>query len=345
MVTVLLTIFSSYREFRINTIRSKGNWEAKFISIKYSDALEIEKNSNIKETSIYYNYGISEENLSSIEEYFVRLQLFGYDTNALKNSGINILKGRMPQNSNEIIISESAILNINGGSKIGDEIELTFEGKTSNYKIVGIVENLGEGFSNLVESRYEAITFLENKNLQEDTIINLSVITHNKNKIYQTTRELEENLQLDKIKNINKITYIEAKDIEQSKINNLIEMGMDIKDINFSNTEKTDEKKVQYNKELLEILGVFEGNNTEYYSFINVAIICTTIVGIAGIAQLFTAFMITYRERLKELEKLTSIGMSETQQKIMCLKEGTIIATLRHNYRYMRWNCFILNYS
>ena len=37
------------------------------------------------------------------------------------------------------------------------------------------------------------------------------------------------------------------------------------------------------------------------------------------------SFAITYRERIKELEMLTSLGMSKSQRRKMCIKEGTII--------------------
>lgn len=69
------------------------------------------------------------------------------------------------------------------------------------------------------------------------------------------------------------------------------------------------------------------------------------IVGVAGIAQLFSLFMTTYRERIHELEILSSIGMSQFQKRKMCLKEGAIIATIRSNYRHYSWVCFINSYN
>lgn len=47
-----------------------------------------------------------------------------------------------------------------------------------------------------------------------------------------------------------------------------------------------------------------------------------------GIALIFTSFTITYRERITELERLNSLGMSKSQRRKMCLMEGLIIATI-----------------
>lgn len=43
---------------------------------------------------------------------------------------------------------------------------------------------------------------------------------------------------------------------------------------------------------------------------------------------IITSFTITYRERIREFEMLSSLGMSKSQRRKMCLKEGTIIGTI-----------------
>ena len=103
--TSVLAIFSSYQNYRINVARNKENFDAEFVCVKYSDALEIAKDKNIKEVSICYDYGMSKENLNESNTSFKRIHLLGYDSNKLKNSGFKIISGRMPQNSNEILLN------------------------------------------------------------------------------------------------------------------------------------------------------------------------------------------------------------------------------------------------
>ena len=44
LITTLLIIFTSYQNYRETKVRNKGNWEAEFLCLKYSNAIEIEKN-------------------------------------------------------------------------------------------------------------------------------------------------------------------------------------------------------------------------------------------------------------------------------------------------------------
>ncbi len=75
LLTTLLTILSSYKKYRENIVRGNGNWEAEFLCIEYNDALEIKKDSNIKEISIWYDYGMSEENLIDSKTQVNRIHL------------------------------------------------------------------------------------------------------------------------------------------------------------------------------------------------------------------------------------------------------------------------------
>lgn len=313
---ILLIILASYQKYRENIVRSVGNWEAKFICIEYSDALEIEKDDNIKEISIYYDYGMSNEDVLRSENRTCRIQLFGYDENALKNSKITLIKGELPQNSNEIILSKNIELN---DIELGDEIELTFEGNTKKYKIVGIAEKIEEEENyNVTGSLYSAITLLEANSLQKDTIVNVSVITNHIRKIYKTVNTLEQNLALDDIPNISKITSISASISNETK-NELAKLGIS-SEINLEN--EVDEDKIKYNEDLLEILGVSKKRNTFYQIFLFISILCIIIVSVAGIAELFTLFMLTYSERKSDLERLSSLGMSYSRRKNNVLKRS-----------------------
>ena len=214
LITTVLTIFSSYQNYRINIARSKGNFDAEFICIKYSDALEVAKDNNVKEVSISYDYGMSKENLYKNNTSFIRIHLLGYDSNKLKNSGIKLISGRIPQTPNEILLSQQEISNISGNKKIGDELELTFEGNTKKYIIVGLakeilVDNEDSSFSfyNGRDVKLSGITYLNANSLQSDDIVDASVLTYNLKQIYETTENLENNLKLYEIKNISKTLF------------------------------------------------------------------------------------------------------------------------------------------
>ena len=282
LITTLLTILSSYQSYRENLVRYKGNWEAEFLCIKYSDALEIEKDKNIKEISIWYDYGMSDENFCKNKTSVHRIHLLGYDENKIKNSGVYLKEGRMPENSNEIIIDKNtAVYYLNEEKRIGDKLEMTFEGETKEYTIVGIAEEIEEkthnpNFSDGKDIRLGAITYLENNKLQEDKIVNTSVLVANKKKIYETASNLEQRLKLYEIPNIKKVTSVNRDELEEiddgglsDKINSVLSsMGVETGLTVEQQELEMPKEKVIYNEELLEVLGASSSNNTAFNTFI-----------------------------------------------------------------------------
>ncbi len=283
LITTLLIIFTSYQNYRETKVRNKGNWEAEFLCLKYSNAIEIEKNKDIKECSIWYDYGMSEENLSGSTTYVKRIHLLGYDENKIKNSGIYLQKGRMPENSNEIIVDEEALTlyGLKERKKIGDELELTFEGETKKYKIVGIAEKIEENthnpnFSDGKDVRIAGITFLERENLEDDEIVNMSILMKNTRNIYDVTSALTQKLRLEEIPNTKKVIPVNRDKLEKSddslreEVNELLGIigiiGGDLTPEMQELEMPTD--KVIYNEELLEILGSSANNNASFHTFI-----------------------------------------------------------------------------
>ena len=52
------------------------------------------------------------------------LHVLEYDKTALENYGVNLLEGRLPTNSNEILISEHILTNARVNLKVGDTITI-----------------------------------------------------------------------------------------------------------------------------------------------------------------------------------------------------------------------------
>lgn len=194
VVTILInsitTLALSYKEYIVNLSRSKNNWEAKFENVEYENIKYIEEDKNIKETSIIQDIGISNESYSDV--YTLLLHIKAYDYNAMNNLNINLKEGRLPQNSNEIIINE------NMNYKIGDSINATINNTTYDFEIVGLIENTE--FDNFdiktITKENGAITLCDRNNLKNQDLINIYIITNNINKIYDNINNLENKLKL-----------------------------------------------------------------------------------------------------------------------------------------------------
>lgn len=208
---------------------------------------------------------MSNENLSETNSRYDRIHLFGYDANSLKNLGIKIIEGRLPESSNEIVLSDAGANRLKKGINIGDELEITFEGKTKKYTLVGITKEMEKDSINELiktsnyEDNWEGITFLDNKELSQDILVNVKILTYNIKQIYRTTNSIKEYLKLDEIQNINKDTDININDIQdRSHIefveNALLQTGLSTDDLKSNNETNEPIEKLNYNKELLEYM-------------------------------------------------------------------------------------------
>ena len=199
IIIIMLIFLSSLKTYMINIIKHEKNWEAKFNYVKYSDALEITKDNNIDETSIYYDFGVSKEKLSPDEKLLKRVHLRAYNENGLKNTRINLIEGRIPKDENEIVISRMNANQLN----LGEKLELTFNENTNTYIIVGLTEKLEEDDTpSMSDLRIGAITYLNEDSLKNDDIVHICITTKNINKIYKTVDKIINKLRLNDIPNI-----------------------------------------------------------------------------------------------------------------------------------------------
>lgn len=138
LIVVILILFSNYQEYMVNLTRNKGNWEARFSNIYYNQAKIIESNEKIREISIYQKLGITEENFSKDEMFTIKFDVRAYDKNALKNANIHIFEGRLPEASDEILLSiDTGISNMFYEKvNIGEKVKVTINGEPKEYLVV-----------------------------------------------------------------------------------------------------------------------------------------------------------------------------------------------------------------
>lgn len=193
VITVLLSVtfimLSSYQKYVENIIRSEGNWEARLNNIKYEDALEIAKSKNIKEVSLKYNVGTSEETFDDYGR--LRINIVACDKNTLKNDNIELIEGRFPQAINELVISKKWIVDL----ELGKTIDITINGETKSYKIVGFARELeNDKLESINKSIAGAILYFDESIISKDTIIDVSILTNNIQTIYKDTQNFTENI-------------------------------------------------------------------------------------------------------------------------------------------------------
>ncbi len=299
----MLIILSSYQAYTANITRSKRDYEAEFKNIKYSKVEEIKKDKNIKEVSVTYEIGTSAENIDTeSSKGSTRVNIIAYDENSIKNNKVKLIEGRYPENTSEIVISQHEA---NGIVEVGQELELTINGNKKTYTVVGKAEELlndyGDFSFNFIAG---AITYFDESTLMDDSLVNVSIITKNINKIKDTVNNLTEDLRL----------YESQEEKESNLIYNKTLLNYSM--IRMKNKE---DESIYVGDRLAE---EFAADVTKIFAGTII------VVAIASTIVIYTSFKISYSSRVKELGILASIGMNKKQRRKMLLKEAMIVCTI-----------------
>ena len=124
LITAVAGMVTSFRQTLINwTIKTDGNYHYRFKNVPSEELKYIENNRSIE--NYYLTQGIGYAKLNeSKNEYKPYLYVMSYNKEALKNAPIELVEGRLPQNENELVISEHIITNGKVNYKIGQKISL-----------------------------------------------------------------------------------------------------------------------------------------------------------------------------------------------------------------------------
>lgn len=304
-------LVNSFKQFMIDTaIEDNGGQHAIIKEVDVDNLTYIEHNASFKET--YKTVALGCSLLEKIkDENKPFLLVNAYDNIALKNYNIKVIKGRLPQNSTEIVISNQ--LKETGGInyKIGDKITVrlgdrkltgetlpesyyypttdeegnkeTFDLKDKKeYTIVGIIEM--PKAEAIYGPFYTAITYLDSDLMSSINSVNINVIDKNPKSIYKDIDKISKNLKLDV-------------------------------------------SKIEYNDNLLRWYGATGTDNGNKYLYI-MALILIIVIMIASIIVIYNSFIISITERKKQFGMLSSIGATSKQLCSMVLKEGMILSLI-----------------
>lgn len=305
-------LFSSARDYMIEEIvEYNGKYHARFDNIEYNQQSLIEHNTNVK-TSFYESLVGFSYLEGSNNEYKPYLALYEVSDNYYNE--LNLVKGRFPENSDEIVISSH--IRSNGGVdyELGETITLSLgmritedgsiftdnetyyeEGETLDvketrtYKIVGIV-------SRSIYEDYSApgySVFAKAEDLKPDDMINSFVI-------YKSTKNI--------YSKVDKMALLLGK------------QGQEYNHMTFYDDVKT-------NDSLLSALGSSRYSNVND-SISQLIIVVLTLISIGCIVVIYNSFAISVMERKKQFGLFSSIGATKKQLRHTVFFEAFIIGVI-----------------
>ncbi|CEQ21093.1 ABC transporter permease [[Clostridium] sordellii] len=311
-------IFESFMDYQIReTINRKGAFHATFHDIKKEDVDKITKSSGISKSSISDNLGYSK--LSNEKKNLVSVKAF--DKEGFEGYQIKLKEGRFPTNSNEIVLSERAMplidkkvgdsINLNIGKRVdknGKEIEIPIvhdnetivDGKSKNFKIVGVMNKLEDDIDNDVVS---GITYLDIKEKTKGDKVNVAICANEPSEIYEIAPAISKNLGL-------KVASNDDSD-----------------DMIYNNDNGVAYENLSFNEHLLRLKGASAYANINRN--INAAMfVVTTLVVVCTVATIYNAFSISINDRKKQFGILNSIGATKSQIMKIVFIEAIVVSVI-----------------
>ena len=293
-------LLSTFRESMIQeVIMERGDYNARINDISKSNLAIINNNSNVK-SYITRNYlGYDRIPTDETISYF---KLFSVDDAYM--SHLTLIEGRLPKNSQEIVIPKYLYEQYSETLKIGNTLTLSIGDRY--YEGKQVPDNApyyeGEYINNPKEYKLTIVGVIE-RDYYEDSEIGCFIyttgLTSDKMDVFIT------------YKKVNK-TYENTESIAKS-------LGI------FQGDEYYD--RVEYNTSLLALHGT-----SNYSNFINsmagMLIIMLSLVSIACVIVIYNSFAISVMERKKQFGLFSSIGATKRQIKSTVLYEAMIVSLI-----------------
>ncbi len=296
-------LVSSFQNSLIDWARTNdGNYHVTFKNVESNKAQYVTENQKVKDYFISSSLGWAnlEGSKTTNKPY---LHVLAYDKKALENYGVVLTDGRLPQNSNEIVITESVLTGARVFLKIGDTITLNIGTRKSNddyylnddalyteddesivdtkektYTIVGFMDTLD--VENLYSPGYSALTYMD----ETPSAIDISVLYKSPKEYEKTTKDICKTLNLDF------------------------------------------DEDIYVNSDFLRFQGIMSYNML--YVLYTIAGVVIFIIVISSVFVIRNSFSISVAEKNRQYGMLSSVGATSKQIRKNVIFEGMVIGLI-----------------
>ena len=329
LITAVASMYASGIKSLIKYETSiKGDFHTAFYNVPTSDIDKFVNNRNIEKLNITEGLGYAKIDSKNEDKPYAYLK--GFTKDALNNLSVRLVKGRLPENTNEIVIpthlktngrldlklNDSITLEV--GKRIdskGDELsqsdkyqntagEQLVEMQTKTYKIVGIIERPATNIEYYTAPGYTFITYIDSKNLSGNVDI-YAKFTKDGVKNWDKT--------IANILGVSQVLFRKAynQEIESEKLTEQLKK-----------TYMFDVNKYLIDLETNPISSTSIGDLGKVLAIVIVIIVFTSIFCIKN------SFDISITEKIRQYGMLRSIGATKKQIKRNVFYEATILGLI-----------------
>ena len=327
LICAVAGMITSVQKTLINYAKShSGNYHVCFKNIPNDELKYIKENKNVQNYFLSKNVGYGK--LEKVEnEYKPYIFVMEYDKKGLEQGGVTLLEGRMPENSNEIVIPEHLIKSGRINYTIGEKITLNLGKRQTKDGL-----ELTQEDALLTDESEETESSSKSKSETED----LEEIVDTKEHTYTIVGIIERSnykgIEGFSAPGYTAISYMDNEnDINTANISvlysNLKDFQKKTEDIK-SGIEKNigSSVTVSYNSSLID----YEGgvSDTTMASLYSVGAVVIVIIILSSVFVIRNSFSISVSEKTKQYGMLSSIGATKKQIKKSVLYEGFYIGII-----------------
>ena len=309
----------------------KGDFHTAFYNVPTSDIDKFINNRNIEKLNITEGLGYAKIDSKNEDKPYAYLK--GFTKDALNNLSVRLVKGRLPENTNEIVIPTHLKTNGRLDLKLNDSITLEVgkridskgselsqsdkyqntageqlvEMQTKTYKIVGIIERPATNIEYYTAPGYTFITYIDSKNLSGNVDI---YAKFTKDGVKNWDKTIANILGVSQVL-FRKVYKVYNQEIESEKLTEQLKK-----------TYMFDMNKYLIDLETNPISSTSMGDLGKVLAIVIVIIVFTSIFCIKN------SFDISITEKIRQYGMLRSIGATKKQIKRNVFYEATILGLI-----------------
>lgn len=313
MITAVTTFGISMLNYMIKGAMDKyGGWHVAFTNVDHSFVQQECNHSSVADSITIDNMGyamisdikdtiVKKENAKKANKSSRRPYLFiaGYSKEAFNKVPLNLYSGRLPENSNEIVISGKVQTKENVKLALGDTITLSIGNRMKDGKILGQQDayvSKQETFQEGVTKTYTVVGICQSPVYEPDSAPGYTAIT------------------------------MAESDVESENVTFFATLKKPMKVRNYIKSVAVDQKYI-LNDNVLRFMGLSEDTlfNTILYAVGGIVI---AIIMVGSIFLIYNSFNISLNERTHQFGILASIGATAKQLRNSVLFEGLCIGAI-----------------
>lgn len=314
MVTAVTTLGASFLDLaKRQAISNDGEWHVVYEDVNLEQVEAIKSDEETKKLILSSDLGYAplEGSQNANKPYlFVK----GFSSEGFEQFPIELSEGRLPENENEIIISDSIESNGKVPLNIGDQLTLPVGDRM-------MVDEAGnqtkfDQQDDLQMMEGEIIEELQNQETHQYTVVGvMKRVSWEPNWApgYTVITSIDKSV-LDENGSVNAVVVLEK--VQKSLFKHAEQLA-----------KENDISKVDFNSELLRYYGVSDDDNLNRTLYSLLAIIMSVII-IGSVALIYNAFAISVSERARHLGMLSSVGATKSQKRNSVFFEGFIIGLI-----------------